>query len=140
MRSEMSLLHDFLSRTASGRPDQTALIAGERRVSFGALDRESDALAAGLQAAGVERGDRCAVIMDNCPELVVSLFGILKAGAVFTVLSPTLKEIKIAAILNDCTAKAVIASPQPATAPVKIGRNDPCFCGSGKKYKKCHGA
>ncbi len=22
----------------------------------------------------------------------------------------------------------------------KIGRNDPCFCGSGKKYKKCHGA
>ena len=27
----------------------------------------------------------------------------------------------------------------PAAAP-KIGRNDPCFCGSGKKYKKCHGA
>ncbi len=22
----------------------------------------------------------------------------------------------------------------------KLGRNDPCFCGSGKKYKKCHGA
>jgi preprotein translocase subunit SecA len=22
----------------------------------------------------------------------------------------------------------------------KIGRNDPCWCGSGKKYKKCHGA
>jgi uncharacterized protein YecA (UPF0149 family) len=22
----------------------------------------------------------------------------------------------------------------------KIGRNDPCFCGSGKKYKHCHGA
>jgi uncharacterized protein YchJ len=21
----------------------------------------------------------------------------------------------------------------------KIGRNDPCYCGSGKKYKKCHG-
>ena len=35
-------------------------------------------------------------------------------------------------------------SPAPgrastATAP-KVGRNDPCFCGSGKKYKKCHGA
>jgi preprotein translocase subunit SecA len=30
----------------------------------------------------------------------------------------------------------------PAPAPVaagKIGRNDPCYCGSGKKYKKCHG-
>jgi preprotein translocase subunit SecA len=30
--------------------------------------------------------------------------------------------------------------PQPVSAPEKIGRNDPCFCGSGKKYKKCHGA
>jgi preprotein translocase subunit SecA len=27
-----------------------------------------------------------------------------------------------------------------ASAPVRIGRNDPCPCGSGKKYKKCHGA
>jgi preprotein translocase subunit SecA len=28
---------------------------------------------------------------------------------------------------------------QPASAEDKIGRNDPCPCGSGKKYKKCHG-
>ena len=29
----------------------------------------------------------------------------------------------------------------PAPAPTaKVGRNDPCPCGSGKKYKKCHGA
>jgi preprotein translocase subunit SecA len=31
-------------------------------------------------------------------------------------------------------------NPAPAASPQKIGRNDPCFCGSGKKYKKCHGA
>ena len=29
---------------------------------------------------------------------------------------------------------------QPARAATKIGRNDPCWCGSGKKYKRCHGA
>jgi SEC-C motif len=29
--------------------------------------------------------------------------------------------------------------PEPAPAPQKVGRNDPCPCGSGKKYKKCHG-
>ena len=29
--------------------------------------------------------------------------------------------------------------PKPVTVPEKIGRNDPCPCGSGKKYKKCHG-
>ncbi len=40
-------------------------------------------------------------------------------------------------------ASAPAAAPRPASAPrtptgEKIGRNDPCFCGSGKKYKKCH--
>ena len=29
--------------------------------------------------------------------------------------------------------------PMPANAGPKIGRNDPCPCGSGKKYKNCHG-
>ncbi len=31
-------------------------------------------------------------------------------------------------------------TPQPQRSGPKIGRNDPCFCGSGKKYKRCHGA
>ncbi|MFO1356660.1 MAG: SEC-C metal-binding domain-containing protein [Gammaproteobacteria bacterium] len=31
------------------------------------------------------------------------------------------------------------ATPYRREAP-KPGRNDPCFCGSGRKYKKCHGA
>jgi preprotein translocase subunit SecA len=32
--------------------------------------------------------------------------------------------------------------PEPEVVPAaaKVGRNDPCPCGSGKKYKKCHGA
>ena len=29
--------------------------------------------------------------------------------------------------------------PKPVRAAAKVGRNDPCPCGSGKKYKKCHG-
>jgi len=32
------------------------------------------------------------------------------------------------------------AAPRPKTAPEKVGRNDQCPCGSGKKYKRCHGA
>ena len=36
-------------------------------------------------------------------------------------------------------ARATTRQPVPAGQP-KVGRNDPCFCGSGRKYKKCHGA
>jgi preprotein translocase subunit SecA len=38
------------------------------------------------------------------------------------------------------TATAVAGAAAPARSGPKIGRNDPCYCGSGKKYKKCHGA
>jgi preprotein translocase subunit SecA len=34
---------------------------------------------------------------------------------------------------------AAATAPQPVGAGAKIGRNDPCYCGSGKKYKMCHG-
>ncbi len=36
-------------------------------------------------------------------------------------------------------AEAAVARPTPADAYPKVGRNDPCPCGSGKKYKQCHG-
>jgi preprotein translocase subunit SecA len=36
---------------------------------------------------------------------------------------------------STATPRTVVASPQE-----KVGRNDPCWCGSGKKFKKCHGA
>jgi preprotein translocase subunit SecA len=35
---------------------------------------------------------------------------------------------------------APAATREPARTGPKVGRNDPCWCGSGKKYKKCHGA
>jgi preprotein translocase subunit SecA len=38
------------------------------------------------------------------------------------------------------TGAAQAEPPKPVRAGAKVGRNDPCPCGSGKKYKKCHGA
>jgi preprotein translocase subunit SecA len=38
------------------------------------------------------------------------------------------------------TGPAQAETPKPVRAGAKVGRNDPCPCGSGKKYKKCHGA
>ena len=43
------------------------------------------------------------------------------------------KEMRLQAGANQAEA------PKPVRAGAKVGRNDPCPCGSGKKYKKCHG-
>jgi uncharacterized protein YecA (UPF0149 family) len=49
-----------------------------------------------------------------------------------------------ASAAGSATATAVASggngARQPARSGPKIGRNDPCYCGSGKKFKKCHGA
>jgi preprotein translocase subunit SecA len=50
-----------------------------------------------------------------------------------------------AASATAAPAAAGNGAPEPVETVVKeerekIGRNDPCWCGSGKKYKKCHGA
>jgi preprotein translocase subunit SecA len=43
---------------------------------------------------------------------------------------------------GEAIAAGTVTAPRPvqASAGDKIGRNDPCWCGSGKKFKKCHGA
>jgi preprotein translocase subunit SecA len=45
-----------------------------------------------------------------------------------------------AAVGGNGNGRAPAASGDPVRAGRKIGRNDPCWCGSGKKYKRCHGA
>ncbi|MEX0666243.1 MAG: AMP-binding protein [Acidimicrobiia bacterium] len=90
------------------RPGATALIADGYVHSFTAIDRESDRLACALQSAGIRRGDRVAVMLENSPELVVSLFGILKAGGVFVPVNPTMKAHKLAYILSQCGVSCLV--------------------------------
>jgi preprotein translocase subunit SecA len=50
------------------------------------------------------------------------------------------KELDHARAASSATADANGSTPAPRRAGGKVGRNDECPCGSGKKYKKCHGA
>lgn len=103
------LVHQFLTETAARTPTHTALIAGEATRSFAELDRESDQIACALQSAGVRRGDRVAVMLDNSIEYVAGLFGALKAGAVFVPVNPSTKPDKLAYLLTDGGVRLLIA-------------------------------
>jgi len=103
------LLHHFLNETAARSPGRTALIAGEAIISFADLDRDSDAVARALQSAGVTRGDRVAVMLENSIEYVAGLFGVLKAGGVYVPVNPSTKADKLAYILTDADVRALIA-------------------------------
>jgi preprotein translocase subunit SecA len=52
---------------------------------------------------------------------------------------PSLDEVQLGSD-DEALAAAAARKPQPMVRPTnKVGRNDPCPCGSGKKYKHCHG-
>jgi long-chain acyl-CoA synthetase len=110
------LVQSFLEDTAARTPDKLALVAGGERLTYGEIDARANRLAHALIAHGVERGDRVAAYLDNSVEAVVSLWAILKAGGVFMLLNPTLKAGKLAYVLNDSRAKALITDAD------KLGR------------------
>ncbi|MGO8739937.1 class I adenylate-forming enzyme family protein [Rhodoblastus sp.] len=101
-------VEQFLEDSARRLPEKVALIEGETRLTYRALDEAATGLAAGLEARGVGRGDRVVIFADNCWEAVVGLFGVLKAGGVFCMVNPSTKPDKLRFILNDCQAVAVV--------------------------------
>jgi long-chain acyl-CoA synthetase len=101
-------VEDFLRTSARKHPGKLALISGKTRSTFKDLDLASDRLAMTLAARGVSRGDRVAVFMDNCVEAVIAISAVLKAGAVFSPVNPSTKADKLAYVLNNCQAKALV--------------------------------
>src|SRR6202012_5870725 len=73
----------LLAEPAAGRlGDRTFLIDRDERVSFAELRRQTLALAARLADLGVTPGGRVVILLPNWAESVVSLFGVITAGAV----------------------------------------------------------
>src|SRR3954470_18734654 len=103
------LLHDFLIESARRLPDKVALVCQKQRLTYAEIDRRSNALAHALVRRGVERGDRVVVFADNTVETVVSFWGVLKANAVVSIVNPLTKADKLAYLLNDCRATALIS-------------------------------
>ncbi|HEY2989753.1 MAG TPA: AMP-binding protein [Candidatus Binatia bacterium] len=109
-------VEEFLEQSAGRFPEKTALVCADRRLSYRAIEAQSNRLGHGLASRGVQRGDRVAVYLDNSVEAVVSIFAILKAGAVFIVVNPTTKVDKVIHVLNDSGAKILITqSPKLAS-------------------------
>jgi long-chain acyl-CoA synthetase len=114
-------VEQFLKDSAFRFPEKIAVIAGGRRLSYGEADRASENFARTLVARGVTRGDRVGIFMDNCWEAVVSIFAVLKAGTVFVPLNPSLKPEKLAYILNNCRAAALVTAEKTiATAEMAL--------------------
>lgn len=99
---------EMFRRAVDRRPDAPAVLYFDRAISFGDVDRISDALAAGLLAHGLEHGDRVAICLQNVPQYLISVIAIWKAGAIGVSINPMNREKEVATILDDSGARAIV--------------------------------
>jgi amino acid adenylation domain-containing protein len=111
-------IEQFLIDQAASRPQKVALVTERRRLSYAELDALSGRLAGALAANGVRRGDRVLIFMDNCWEAAVSIFAVLKAGAVFSPINASTKADKLGFVAADCEAAAILT--QARLMPVVV--------------------
>src|SRR5262245_1327350 len=76
------VLGDILRRHAVVRGTKTAYVIGNHRVTYGAFHQRSNRLARALRRLGVARGDRVAVMANNCVEYPLIYFAVIKLGAI----------------------------------------------------------
>lgn len=109
------LLHQFLEASAVRAPQAPAIVVEQARYTYAQLDAAADQLALLLQARGIGRGDRVGLFLDNGIEAVVALYAVLKAGAVFMPLNPLTKSDKLAWLLADAGASALVTQASLAS-------------------------
>ncbi len=101
-------LQEILKKTAEAYPEKTAIVYGEREISYSQLEVLSNQFANALVKLKVEKGDRVAVFLPNIPQFIIAYFGALKAGAVVTAISPLHREREVEYQLADSGAETIV--------------------------------
>lgn len=136
----------LVTRRAAAEPGAIAVRFDGHDLRFGELDRRAVALAAGLAARGVDRGDRVAVRLPNGPDAVVAWVALCRLGAIEVPLHPALRggsladpvvRTRPALVLTDAEGEAdvrlaltgepfpvVVWGEVPPTSPEIAARDD----------------
>lgn len=104
-----SLWHN-LAISALRYPDKPALVFFGSTLSYRELAQGAERLAAQLHALGVQRGDRVVLCMQNCPQLVLAHFAILRANAVVVPVNPMNRAEELKHYITDPEARVAITT------------------------------
>ncbi|HEX4423049.1 MAG TPA: beta-ketoacyl synthase N-terminal-like domain-containing protein, partial [Kofleriaceae bacterium] len=118
------MLFALLSRHADRTPHATALVSGDRRITYRALAEMAAALADRLAGDGVAAGEAVAVVLPNSVELVVALFAAWRRGAIVLPLGPELDDAAIQRALAETGARRVITDRPGAPRAARLTGQD----------------
>ncbi len=112
IRPPVQPLDRFLTSAARRQPHRVATVFYGQTLTYRELDQAANRLANALLGQGIAQGDRVLVCLPNCPQAVITFYGILKAGAVTVMASPLATPDELGYLLRDSGAvHAVCLAP-----------------------------
>ncbi len=121
----MSWLAERLAEHVHTQPERTALVDGERRIDYAALDEHVNEFAAALRTLGVQAGERVALILPNSIEAVVATYAAWRADAVVVPLNAQAKARDFEPWLRHSGARLVVHEVSNRDARAAIEALDP---------------
>ncbi|WP_196141206.1 amino acid adenylation domain-containing protein, partial [Aliikangiella sp. G2MR2-5] len=105
---QQATLPSLFEQRVAEAPDAVALRYGKQQLSYQQLEYRANQLCHYLRSLGVGNGDRVGVHTPRCPEMLVSVLAILKAGAAYVPLDPDYPEERLSYILSNAGVKVVL--------------------------------
>ena len=102
-------LYSNLTISALRYPDHPAIIYYGTSLSYRELERQAEALAGYMQQAGVKRGDRVLLYMQNSPQFVIGFYAILRANAVVIPVNPMNRKAELEYLIQDTEASFALS-------------------------------
>ena len=99
---------DLFQNQVDRLPNKDALIHNDRAISYVKLDKMSSIVAASLREKGVGTNDFVALLTTRSIEMIIGIWGVLKAGAAYIPLDPNYPDSRIKFILNDAKPKVIL--------------------------------
>ena len=123
-------VHELFESQVEQAPDTVAVVFADQQLAYRELNRRANQLARYLQKLGVQREILVGICMERSPEMIVSMLGVLKAGAAYVPLDPEYPKERLAFMLADTQASVLLTQqrfvgklPDPRARVVCIDTN-----------------
>jgi aspartate racemase len=120
-------VHALFREQAQLNPSAIAVEDGEKQITYGELNRQSDAVAGMLIRQGIQPGDAVAIALPRSAQLIAGILGILKAGAAYVPLDTSYPPARLDLMLRESRAKLLIGEALTPTSPIPQLSIDTCL-------------
>ncbi|MFD3531004.1 amino acid adenylation domain-containing protein [Streptomyces sp. NPDC058664] len=105
---DVTSVHELFEATADRTPDRTALTAGAVELTYAQVERAANRLAHRLRQDGLGAEDTVGLCLERSPELIVAMLAVMKSGAAFVPLDPTLPQPRLADMVGDARCARIL--------------------------------